>query len=54
MTGLLFQVIFGGGRRVFFPNTTKDKEKNSSNRRQDGKDLVRVFMFRKHFIAYQK
>ncbi|XP_062620491.1 alkaline phosphatase-like [Saccostrea cucullata] len=34
-------VIFGGGRRAFFPNTTRDPETNSSNLRKDGLNLIR-------------
>ena len=44
------QVILGGGRRYFIPNTTVDPEYNNinSNQRQDGRDLTQVHDFHKH------
>jgi len=38
------QVIFGGGRRTFLPNTTADPEYGTvdSNHRQDGRNLIQV------------
>ena len=42
----LLQVIMGGGRRYFLPNTTMDPETNTvdKNQRQDGLDLIKVFL----------
>ena len=36
----------GGGRRYFLPNTTMDPETNTvdKNQRQDGLDLIKVFL----------
>ncbi|XP_078338081.1 alkaline phosphatase-like [Crassostrea virginica] len=34
-------VIFGGGRRAFFPNTTRDPVTNTSYLREDNKNLIK-------------
>ena len=41
---LIVQVVFGGGRKHFFPNTTKDPEDGTYGERQDGRDLIQVII----------
>ncbi|XP_069137625.1 alkaline phosphatase-like [Argopecten irradians] len=36
-------VVFGGGRRSFLPNTTLDPETNSRGQRLDGHDLIQIW-----------